>query len=92
MSLATAGIRCVCASLGTARRDSRHGCCCDLRQMCLFSYDGDESRAECGAEASDVLLGCGAQPRIVEIPGGDDPDSYVRARHAGALLTVFGRW
>ncbi len=88
ISLATAGIRCVCASLGTALTEQQARLLLRFAPNVFILYDGDEAGLNAARRASDVLLGCGAQPRIVEIPGGDDPDSYVRAHDAEAVWSL----
>lgn len=88
ISLAAAGIRCVCASLGTALTEQQARLLLRFAPNVFILYDGDEAGLTAARRAADVLLGCGAQPRIVEIPGGDDPDSYVRAHDAESIWAL----
>lgn len=85
ISMAAAGIRCVCASLGTALTEQQARLLLRFAPNVFILYDGDEAGLSAARRASDVLLTCGAAPRIVEIPGGDDPDSYVRANGSEAI-------
>jgi len=85
ISMAAAGIRCVCASLGTALTEQQARLLLRFAPNVFILYDGDEAGLNAARRASDVLLTCGAQPRIVEIPGGDDPDSFVRAHGSEAI-------
>lgn len=84
IALAAAGIRCVCASLGTALTEQQARLLLRFAPNVFILYDGDEAGMTAARRASDVLMTCGAQARIVEIPGGNDPDSYVRAHGAEA--------
>lgn len=88
ISLAAAGIRCVCASLGTALTEQQARLLLRFAPNVFILYDGDEAGLNAARRAADVLLTCGAQPKIVEIPGGEDPDSYVRAHDAEAIWAL----
>ncbi|MBK6764917.1 MAG: DNA primase [bacterium] len=85
ISMAAAGIRCVCASLGTALTEQQARLLLRFTPNVFIVYDGDEAGLSAARRAADVLLGCGAQPKIVEIPAGDDPDSFVRAHGSEAI-------
>jgi DNA primase len=85
ISLAAAGIRCVCASLGTALTEQQARLLLRFAPNVFILYDGDGAGLTAARRASDVLLSCGAQPKVVEIPGGDDPDSFVRAHGSEAI-------
>jgi len=88
ISLAAAGIRCVCASLGTALTEQQARLLLRFSQNVFILYDGDDAGLNAARRAGDVLLGCGAQPRIVMVPGDEDPDSYVRAQGAEAIWAL----
>jgi DNA primase len=79
ISLASSGIRTVCASLGTALTEQQARLLLRFTPSVFILYDGDEPGLNAAKRAAEVLLSCGAQPRIVEVPGNEDPDSYVRA-------------
>ncbi|MCB9367468.1 MAG: DNA primase [Calditrichaeota bacterium] len=85
ISLAAAGIRCVCASLGTALTEQQARLLLRFARNVFIVYDGDDPGLTAARRAADVLLSCGAEPQIVEIPGGDDPDSFVRAHGSEAV-------
>lgn len=88
ISLAAAGIRCVCASLGTALTEQQARLLLRFAPNVFILYDGDEAGLNAARRASDVLLTCGAQPRIVEVPGKEDPDSFVRANGAEEVWSL----
>ncbi|MCL4306259.1 DNA primase [bacterium] len=88
ISLAAAGIRCVCASLGTALTEQQARLLLRFARNVFILYDGDDAGLSAARRASDVLLSCGAEPRIVVIPGGEDPDSFVRAHGTEAVWSL----
>ncbi len=88
ISLAAAGIRCVCASLGTALTEQQARLLLRFSGNVYILYDGDDAGMSAARRAADVLLGCGAQPRIVLVPGQEDPDSFVRAHDAEAVWAL----
>ncbi|MCC6477173.1 DNA primase [bacterium] len=79
ISLASSGIRTVCASLGTALTEQQARLLLRFTPNVFILYDGDEPGLNAAKRAAEVMLSCGAQPRIVEVPGDEDPDSFVRA-------------
>ena len=89
-ALLQAGFDNVVASLGTAftalqaRLLSRY---CD---RVLFSYDGDAAGASATTRSLDLFLARGFDVRVVELPGSQDPDDYIKQEGAeayGQLVT-----
>jgi DNA primase len=78
-----AGFENVVASLGTAFTASQARLLARYCNRVVFSYDGDAAGASATARSLDLLLTRGFDVRIVELPGGLDPDDYIR-RHGAA--------
>jgi DNA primase len=82
IALHQAGVTHAVASLGTAfTAEQAH----ELRKATenvFVCFDGDAAGRAATAKSVDLLLAEGLQARIVALPAGEDPDSYVRA-HGG---------
>jgi DNA primase len=74
----------VVASLGTAFTASQARLLARYCDRAFFSYDGDAAGASATERSLDLLLGRGFEVRVVELPGGQDPDDYIRAHGAEA--------
>jgi DNA primase len=83
-ALLQAGFACVVASLGTAFTASQARLLARYCDRAFFSYDGDAAGASATERSLDLLLGRGFEVRVVELPGGQDPDDYIRAHGAEA--------
>ena len=86
LSLVQAGIQHVVATSGTALTQYH---CRDLaryaRKVALL-FDGDAAGTTATMRALEVLLGTGLDARIVSLPAGHDPDSFVQKHGPDALL------
>jgi len=83
--LAAAGIESVVAPLGTALTDEQAQLLVRYSRNVYLLYDSDQAGLKATFRAGDELLAEGATVRVVSLPEGDDPDSFVRARGAEAL-------
>ena len=86
-ALVQAGIENVVASLGTAFTPAQARLLARLTQRVLVAYDGDAAGAAATARSLDMLLEKGFEIRVIELPGGMDPDDFIRQEGAEA----FGR-
>jgi DNA primase len=86
MALHQAGIRNTVATSGTAltTEQARH-----LRRAAprvALTYDGDQAGQEAMMRSLGILLAEGLEVAVVELPGGQDPDSLVRGGGVEAWL------
>ncbi|RJP77068.1 MAG: DNA primase [Candidatus Zixiibacteriota bacterium] len=59
-----------------------------LRRLCrrvILVFDGDAAGSHAAVRGGDVLLAAGLEVRVVGLPGGHDPDSFIRAEGPGAF-------
>jgi len=88
-ALVQAGFENVVASLGTAFTSAQARLLARYTERVAFSYDGDAAGAKATERSFDLLLEKGFDVRVVELPGGKDPDDYIREEGSeayGALL------
>jgi len=83
-ALLQAGFENVVASLGTAFTASQARLLARYCDRIAFSYDGDAAGAKATERSLDLLLSRGFDVRVVELPGGLDPDDYIRKNGAEA--------
>jgi DNA primase len=78
LSVYQAGVRNVAAGLGTAFTDAQASL---LRRFCsrvVLNFDSDAAGAAATRRALERLVPMGLAARVLELPGGHDPDSFVR--------------
>ncbi len=85
LRLASAGIATVVAPLGTALTDTQAALLRRATPNVFLLYDGDEPGLKATFRAGDELLRQGASVRVVSLPEGQDPDSFVQSYGAAAL-------
>ncbi len=92
IALHQAGIESAVAALGTAFTEKQAA---ELRKYAEFVYlcfDADAAGSNAATKAIDiaskVIEHTGSSVRIVTLPDGDDPDSFVRTRGAEAFRTL----
>ncbi len=59
-----------------------------LRRFCqrvILVFDGDSAGSHASLRGGDVLLGAGLDAKAVGLPGGHDPDSFIREEGASAF-------
>ena len=78
LSLFQAGFRNVVASLGTALTPSQLSLLGRYAQEAILIFDGDESGQKATQRSLELFLQEGISARIVSLPGGYDPDSFIR--------------
>lgn len=83
--LAAAGVESAVAGLGTALTDEHAAALAKLTRNVLLLYDSDEAGQKATFRAGRELLAHGAAVRVVSLPDGEDPDTFV-AKHGAARL------
>lgn len=85
ISLSSAGVKNVVASLGTAftvehaRKILRHA-----PEVC-FCYDSDEAGQKATIRALSIIRATGAKVRVLVVPDGKDPDEFIRRHGADSF-------
>ena len=85
LRLALAGIDETVAGLGTALTEDQAALVAKLTRNVFLVYDGDGPGQKATVKAGHALLRLGVAPRVVSLPGSDDPDTYVRAHGREAM-------
>lgn len=75
--LALAGVECAVAPLGTALTDEQAKLVTRYTRNIILLYDSDRAGLKATFRAGDALLRNGASVRVVSLPPGDDPDTFV---------------
>jgi DNA primase len=83
--LAAAGIEEVVAPLGTALTPEQAELIARQSKNVFLLYDSDRAGLKATFRAGDALLRGGAAVRVVSLPEGEDPDTFVRAHGSEAL-------
>jgi DNA primase len=83
--LVTAGVSTVVAPMGTALTDSQAAALRKLTKNVFLLYDSDKAGLQATFRSGDELLRQGAAVRVVTLPEGEDPDTFVKAHGAAAL-------
>jgi DNA primase len=81
--LMLAGVDEVVAPLGTALTESQAALIGKYTRNVFLLYDSDQAGLKATFRAGDVLLASGLNARVVSLPDGEDPDTFV-ARHGAA--------
>jgi DNA primase len=82
IALHQAGVTNAVASLGTAFTADQARELRKATENVFICFDGDAAGQAATLKSVDTLIGEGLAARIVQLPAGEDPDSYVRA-HGG---------
>ncbi|MBU1638550.1 DNA primase [bacterium] len=77
LSLVSAGVNIVCASLGTSLTENQARLLKRFTANVSVLYDGDDAGITAAKRAVDVLLSVGCTPKVMLVPKGEDPDSFV---------------
>jgi DNA primase len=88
IALHSHGVGNAVASLGTAFTSEQGRA---LRRYCdtvVFAYDGDEAGRRAGLRGCAVAAEADLKVRVVRLPDGDDPDSFVRRAGKDALAAL----
>jgi DNA primase len=80
-----AGVTTVVGALGTALTDAQAAMLRKLTKNIFLLYDSDKPGLKATFRSGDELLRQGASVRVVTLPEGEDPDTFVKAHGATAL-------
>jgi len=83
--LMTAGVTTVVAPMGTALTDGQSAALRKLTKNVFLLYDSDKAGLQATFRSGDELLRQGAAVRVVTLPEGEDPDTFVKKNGAAAL-------
>ena len=83
--LINAGFTTVVAPMGTALTDQQSQALRKLTKNIFLLYDSDKAGLQATFRSGDELLRQGASVRIVTLPDGEDPDTFVKKNGAAAL-------
>ena len=83
--LVLAGIESVVAPLGTALTDDQAAMIARQAKNVFLLYDSDVAGQKATFRAGDLLLAQGVSVRVVTLPEGEDPDTFVRAHGSAGL-------
>lgn len=88
VSLYQHGFKGCVASLGTAFTEEQGRLLKRFADQVVLAYDGDAAGRKGLARGLDILAHSGLEVRVLRLPEGHDPDSYVRAEGADAFLRL----
>jgi DNA primase len=88
VSLHSHGFRTAVAPLGTALTPEQAQLLARYAKKVYLLYDSDAAGLRATFRAGDTLLAAGVHPLVVTLPDGEDPDSLLRERGAGALKAM----
>lgn len=98
LRLVAAGVECVVAPMGTALTEQQADLLAKYSRHVFLLYDSDAPGQKATFRAADVLLAKGLEVRVVTLPDGEDPDTFVRKQGREAVeklidgaLDVFDR-
>src|SRR5438105_98515 len=83
----TAGLSAVVAPMGTALTDAQAAALRKLTKNVFLLYDSDKAGLQATFRSGDELLRQGAAVRVVTLPEGEDPDTFVK-KNGGAALSA----
>ncbi len=86
-----AGIRNVIAPQGTAFTGDQARLLRRFVETVLLCFDSDNAGQQAAGRSLPALLGQGLAVKVVELPGGEDPDSLIRKRGPEAFLEAVSR-
>lgn len=89
ISMHQAGIEHVVATSGTALGESQIGLLKRLTPNVLLLFDGDKAGRGAALRGVDLFLSQDMNVRVVSLPEGEDPDSFVTARGQADALAFF---
>jgi DNA primase len=83
--LMAAGVTTVVGAMGTALTDTQAALLKKLTKNVFLLYDSDKPGLKATFRSGDELLRQGASVRVVTLPEGEDPDTFVRTNGPAAL-------
>jgi DNA primase len=87
LALHQAGLRNSVAPMGTAFTEAHARLIRRFADRAALIFDGDAAGLKAVSAAHPLLAKVGVAARVVAMPAGDDPDSFLRREGAGALET-----
>jgi len=91
MRLHAAGFRNAVATSGTALTFDQARILSRMEVEAVLVYDGDDAGVRAADRALDPLMRAGLAVRVLLLPPGEDPDSFVRKRGAAAFEELLGQ-
>ncbi|MCB1043356.1 MAG: DNA primase [Acidobacteria bacterium] len=88
IQLCQAGMNRVVAALGTAFTEAQAKLLSRYTQHAVLNFDGDEAGFKAAKTSIERLLAVGMSVRVITLPDGQDPDSFVREHGLAAYLDV----
>ena len=88
ISLHQHGVDNAVASLGTALTSQQVRLMSRFAKRVVYAYDGDAAGQNAMLRGVDILKEGGVDARVLIIPGGDDPDEYIRKYGRDAFLKL----
>ena len=85
IALFQAGFRRAVAGCGTSLTRAHAQTLARLAEEVITLYDGDTAGQEATQKAAMLLLAEGVRVRVVDLPSGEDPDTFVRRQGADSL-------
>ena len=85
MRLMASGVTTVVAAMGTALTDTQATMLKKLTRNVFLLYDSDKAGLKATFRSGDELLKQGVSVRVVTLPDGEDPDTFVRGQGVAAL-------
>ncbi|ADK84648.1 DNA primase [Desulfarculus baarsii DSM 2075] len=85
ITMAAFGFEETVAPMGTALTAQQARLLARAAPRVILVFDGDEAGRKAARRSLDVFLGEGVHPLVHLLPGGEDPDSFLRAQGAGPL-------
>jgi DNA primase len=84
-ALHEAGFTNAVASAGTALTPDQAGAIAKLADKVFVAYDGDAAGTAAAVKAAELLVALGLKVRLLRLPDGADPDSFVRTSGPAAF-------
>ncbi len=88
VSLFQAGVRETVATLGTALTREQVQRMKGVAKNWILLFDGDEAGRKAAKRALPIFYGFNLSPRVLSLPDGEDPDSFVRSMGRDAVMDL----
>jgi DNA primase len=88
IAVALAGVSNVVASCGTSLTEPQVKLLNRFTRRIIVNYDPDTAGQVATERSLTILLEQGAEVRVLALPGGKDPDSFIRAEGAAAYIKL----
>jgi len=88
LRLVESGVEHVVAPMGTALAEGQADLLARFTKHAVLLYDSDGPGQKATFRAADVLLAKGFEVRVVTLPEGEDPDTFVRAKGLAGIAPL----